>query len=497
MSAELSSADHCGVIATSGTDIDPADFGAGWWRLRHRGDFSWGLVTAGLDDWISGHVQKSDAVKEPIMALANISADSAIRIGHNRYITSGGSSIENAQPFLLTSDKYTLALAHNGNIPTEVVDRLRLYLRYKPEETASDSRVIAQLLLEQRDKHESWDDTFLTVLPHLAGAFSLVVVTDDKKLFAMRDPWGIRPLCIGKKDNTWVVASESVALDTMGATFVREVNPGEMVVFDPEGTVTVTQYGEAENKALCLVEMVYFSKVASKIDEETYLDKHQALGRAVGRRFLAKGIEVDHVIPILNSGKQMSIGVAEVLGMPQIVPITLSTDERSFIQNTPAARRAMVNKKHVIDGSYIAGQRILLCDDSLVRGTSLLALLENIKAHEPKEIHIVLGSEPLIDFCDLGVDLPRPEDLLAYRQIQDRPDWNENYDVMEWLARMEMAVAKYLDVDSVTYLDRAGVNEALGKQDDEMCRHCFGGTHPVRDHKRPHYIKDVPLERAV
>jgi amidophosphoribosyltransferase len=477
MSQEIKKLEHCGVIATIGSDITPADFTTGWQKLKNRGADACGLVTVTKQSTEIEHAQKCEAIR-------NRNEDAYIRLGHNRYATSGGGSLQNAQPFLLSSGKYRLGLAHNGNIPASIVTHLRTLLLEPVALDASDSYVMAAFLLESRPLYRNWEETFASVLPLFRGAFALACVTEDDVIYAIRDKWGIRPLCLGKKGKTWVVASESIAIESMGAEYVREVEPGEVVCLQAQKKCISFHYAKSKGERFCLLESIYFANNKSIRNGRTFEAGRKALGRAVASRFLSKRIPIDMVIPVLNSGKQMSMGVSEVLQMENIEAISIATQERSFIQNTPKTRREVVHAKHVVDGKIIEGKRLLLCDDSLVRGTSLDALLEKIKEHNPGEIHIVLGSEPVIDVCDLGIDLPTKQELLAYQVVQERPDWDDETSYFAWLTKVERLVAKTLGINSITYLDRASVNAALKSEDSQICRHCFGGEYPIKKSER-------------
>ncbi|MEP7167513.1 MAG: phosphoribosyltransferase family protein [Candidatus Woesebacteria bacterium] len=476
MSAELQNTEKCGVIATIGHDISPEYFIAGWRRLKNRGADAWGLITV-----LKARMKVEYATK--CEGVENAKINSSVRLGHNRYATSGGGSFQNAQPFLVQSGTFTLGLAHNGNIPAQIITHLRTLLLEPVPVDASDSYIMAKFLLESRALYKTWNDTFIAVLPLFRGAFSLACVTDEDVLYAIRDKWGIRPLCVGKKADTWIVASESIAIDAMGATYQREVKPGEIIRLKAGAQSSSSMYAKSKGEHFCTLESIYFANNKSIRKGRTIESARRALGRAVARRFLSKRIAIDLVVPVLNSGKQMSMGVSEVLQMDNIEAIRLSTQERSFIQNTPEARKRLVYAKHVVDGAIIDGKRLLLCDDSLVRGTSLGSLLEKIKEHGPREIHIVLSSEPVIDICDLGIDLPTREELLAYQVNQDRPDFADEPAYFSWLKEIENLVAKRLGVDSITYLDRMSVNLALHRQENQMCRHCFGGTYPIKDYQ--------------
>ncbi|NCN82563.1 MAG: hypothetical protein GW947_01225 [Candidatus Pacebacteria bacterium] len=473
--------------------MSPADFAAGWWRLRHRGDDAWGLLTRSGQITQLEHVQASNG-SSPIHDLRNIHTAANLRVAHDRYVTSGPRRPENAQPFFLSDGAFTLGLAHNGNLPVAVVQRLRELLHKPLPVIASDSWVMTQFLLESRQKYKTWEETFVAMLPLLQGAFSLACLTDENVIYAIRDPWEIRPLCLGRKNETWVVASESVALANMGAQYVREVEPGEIVRLNPDGSSGSTLYAQADERR-CVLETIYFSKNESVHDGQTIREQRRRLGELVGARFKEKKIAIDCVIPILNSGKQMSIGVSHALEMDNTEAISIATELRSFIQNTPTARTEIVNQKHVVDGGYIQGKRILLCDDSLVRGTSLSALLAKIREHNPAEIHIVLGSEPVVDICEWGIDLPTREELFVFQLLQTRPDWNNTEEYEAWLSKVEHLVAKKLGVDSVTYLDRTSVNKALKRSENQLCRHCFGGSDPIENNPPTYRVEHLEALR--
>jgi|GEM_PF-4526 len=482
MSQEIENTEKCGVIGAIGGRVSLADFKKGFMALQHRGADAAGMV-AKQDKQLSV-LHKNGEISDLFLEHSAHTHAQAL-LGHNRYATSAGVSLSNAQPFLLTSERFQLALAHNGNLPDECVESLRLLLQGKYPTGASDSYLMTSTLLLERLKYQNWEETLLKTLPLFQGAFSLIGITDEGSMFGIRDPWGIRPLCLGKKDQTWVLVSESVALDAMGAEYFRELLPGEMITISADGKLGSIMYAvTSQPEQRCALESIYFAKNQSYDGKTKMFERRRELGRMAGRRFQQKHIPIDVVIPILNSGKEMSLGVSDALNMANTAAIKVRGKKRSFIQSDDSQRQNAVHQKHIVDGLQIKNQRILLCDDSLVRGTSLKGLIDKIKElkdQQPAEIHLVLGSEPVVNICDLGIDLPDKAQLLAAR-IGGKT-----------VSELEKRVAKELGIKSVTYLDRQSVEAAFGLSGNEMCWHCFGGPHPINHRRRPLYrSENVP-----
>src|SRR5258708_6229641 len=313
MSQELHSTEKCGVIGVVGEYLSVQDFANGFSARQHRGGDAAGVLSLSgksvtVDDVMGG----IEDLFEETTGVENYT----VLIGHNRYTTSAGMSMSNAQPFFFKQGKHSLGLAHNGNIPTEYLRSLKKMLTRAPSAESSDSYILTKILLRARTKHASWMDTFVTTLALFKGAFSLICVTEEGCIYAIRDPWGIRPLCLGKRDGAWVVVSETVALDAMGAQYVREVLPGEIICLRPDGTSLSILYAKHIIKEhRCLLETIYFYKNKSFDGRSHVWEQRRALGRSVAARFAHKNIPIDLVIPILNSGKEMAIGASDVLGM--------------------------------------------------------------------------------------------------------------------------------------------------------------------------------------
>lgn len=468
--------EKCGVFAITGNDLDTASLKLGFETLQNRGEDAAGMVWMQNGEFV--HLHRRGRI-ETLFEQQDFKTCPSLFLGHNRYATSGSNGMENTQPFLRSSGIFSLALADNGNLPEKELSPLRAELETQLPEGASDTAVMTSFLLENRKKHESWTETFLQSLPHFHGAFSLICATEERALYAARDPWGIRPLCLGRKNHSWVLASESSALAAMGADYFREVLPGELIRIDSEGEFQSYIYAAGVPEQRCLLESIYFSRNQS-FDGQEIKNKRRNFGREAAKRFKQKGIPIDLVIPILNSGLEMTLGAAEELSTIHVEAIHVNGKKRSFIQNSPEERERTVHEKHIIDSAKIRGKRILLCDDSLVRGVSLSVLIKKIRAldHQPAEIHILLGSEPIVDICELGVDLASPDELLAGNLKNTS------------LEEIERLAAQRLQVDSVTYLDSHGIESAMGEAKESMCRSCFGGANPL-NHREPIFRSDV------
>lgn len=483
MSSSIANAEKCGVIGMTGQNLEMADFHEAHQKLQHRGDGMSGVSKFQGDTLTTVHW---------LGKISDVPAQTDERqlqtvIGHNRYATSGEPSLANAQPYTVRDGAFALSLGHNGNIPEKCIKAVRESLPIEIRADASDSVILTEALMAARKRHPTWLETFIMTLPDFSGAFSLVCTTEEGFIYAARDPWGIRPLCIGRKDDSWIVASETVALDVIGAEYMRELLPGELICLKPNGDFDSVIYGvSSEGNRRCALEDIYFTRNKSYQEGAAIWQRRQALGRAAAARFKQKEIEIDLVVPILNSGKKMAVGVAEALEVELLEAIGVNGNKRTFIQNSQTERKKAVHEKHIVFNpehqDSISGKRILLCDDSIIRGNSLDGLIEKVHAvkeeQRPTEIHVLIGSEPVVDTCDLGIDIPDQKNLLAVRLGGDT------------IAEVEQRVATYLGVDSVTYTDRESMSQALSQSSQERCWHCFGGDHPINGDKMPVYRAD-------
>lgn len=472
--------EKCGIIGMIGKDIPVLEFSQAFAPLQNRGEDAAGVVA--LNKKGDFQVVKNAG---PIIELfseksSKLPKKSNLWIGHNRYATSAGTTEDNIQPFIGKNGNYFLALGHNGNLITDSVANLGVWVNERAVPGTSDSALMTSLLLQERPKYASWQETFIHELPKFRGSFSLVMITEEKKLYVVRDPWGVRPLSIGRKNQNWIVASETTSFNAIGANYIREVLPGELICFDQSQSYRSIIYStrnQPENR--CILETHYFSNSKSFDGYARIAYQREELGRGVAERFRKKNIEVDCVVPVLNSGLHVAKGVATALDLPLSNAVKVNGKKRTFIQNTTKKRKAAVYEKHVVLPQEITGKTILLADDSLVRGTSLGILIEKIRFAGPKAIHVILGSPPVIDTCDLGVDLPRQKDLLAAK-------WREFP-----LEKIERLTADFLGVDSVTFSENMIVNHSLEKHAVDMCTHCFGGLHPVKEMPRPYFRSEL------
>jgi len=475
----------CGIFGSS--NLSWQCFSDGFSSLQHRGQDAAGWLS--FSDGKTQIFRQEGAILDALQeGIPHSQTASQLFIGHNRYATTGPKTPENIQPFHGTHSEYSLGLIHNGNLRPDCVSKLKSQLTLKPLPIlgSSDTSVLTNLLLQKRLSCSDWTETLQQVLPPLQGAFALLLITDEGTLYGVRDKWGIRPLVLGKDTRGgWCLASETVALTAAGCTFVREVKPGEVVHIHPDGkmssflytssTTDATLGTEGTHSNFCLLEIIYFSNARSLYKKRALSQTRYRLGQTAAKIFLAKHITIDKVVPILNGGKYFAQGAASVLGKPLEEAIVKNGNKRSFIANTIADREKIIHDKLLPLPKKLSGQKILLVDDSIVRGTSLRILLARVRQSvmEKKpavlpEIHLLVGSPPVVGTCDLGVDLADENDVLASR-------WKERP-----LAQTEEEMAHFFGVASITFTPVKRVMTTLGVKNNQLCYHCFGGEHPLQ-----------------
>jgi amidophosphoribosyltransferase len=382
-------------------------------------------------------------------------------IGHNRYSTAGGSLACNAQPLVESYVGGQVAIAHNGNLLN--ADALRGWFEQVGHlfHTTSDTEVIIHLLASPAQQRAV--DPLAATLRHLQGAFSVVVLFPNR-LEAARDPWGWRPLTVGRLDDgRYVVASETVALDVMGATIVRDVEPGEIVTIDDHGLHTRRFADAAPRLAQCVFEHVYFANPASAVFGQNV----QVARERMGERLAAEApVQADFVVPMPDSGRSAGIGYARAAGIPYreaIVPNRYVG--RTFIKPTQAERTAAVRLKLNVIHELVEGKRLIVVDDSVVRGTTTRAKIEQIRQAGAKEIHLRISCPPIRHPCYFGVDFADRDQLIAHNRTVDE-------------------IAAYLGVDSLHYLSRAGLLACMQRPGESYCTACFDGDYRL-DPERP------------
>jgi amidophosphoribosyltransferase len=404
--------------------------------LQHRGQESAGMAVYDTDGHIVHRVGMGK-VREVFPDTGAGLPASYCGIGHVRYSTTGSSCVENAGPFVVGNNNNhyeAIAVAHNGNLVNGPA--LRSLFPQDSLHSTTDSEAIALLLLHAQG--ETLRERMITVFPMLRGAYSLVILAEGK-LHAMRDPWGMRPLCIGRIGNNWIVASESCALDRIGATFVRKVEPGEFITIDEQGMRGEKLVSIARH-SLCVFEYIYFSDATSRVNDRYIYTVRESLGRELAREH---PVEADLVIPVPDSSIPAALGYAAESRIPFGMAIIKNRySDRSFIKPDQRLRQLEVDLKFNLVKPHISGKRLVVVDDSIVRGNTMKRLVAALRRYGAEEIHLRSSAPPLRHPCYFGIDIPQEEELIAAgRTVQE--------------------VADYIGVDSLGYLSVAGLGQAI------------------------------------
>src|SRR6266581_2041553 len=446
----------CGIIGVTGVPDASRVTYLGLYSLQHRGQESAGMVAvdgAGVARSHRGMGLVSDVFGESV--LAGLPGD--VAIGHTRYSTAGSSVLANAQPILAGYREGPLALAHNGNLTNAEALRSDLVAKGSIFQTSSDSEVLIHLIA--RSEAREPEDQLLDALERVDGAYSLVV-TVGRTLYAIVDPRGFRPLWLGKVGNGYVVASETCALDLIGATTVRELQPGEFLRIQgspPE--IDRLPALPAKPHRRCIFELVYFSRSDSTIFGRSVDRVRRALGRELATEHLAP--DADCVFSVPDSSNAMALGFAEQSGLKlEHALIRNHYVGRTFINPTQAARNAKVKIKFNPVREVLEGKKVVVVDDSLVRGTTSRGLVQMIRAAGAAEVHFRLASAPITGPCYYGIDTPTKSELIAATHSLDE-------------------IRRHLGVDSLGYLSLDGMRRAAGGDSTEFCDACFSGSYPT------------------
>ena len=444
--------ESCGVfgVYASGINVAQAAFFA-LFALQHRGQESAGIaVTDG--DGIKLHTNMglvSQAFTENDLALLK----GYIGIGHNRYSTTGSSRPVNAQPIIAKADGLTIALAHNGNILNFELLRDELQQRGYHFHTSSDSEIIANLILASPG--QNWQKKIEYAMHRLQGAYSLVILTEDK-LIGVRDSLGVRPLCLGTIDNGWSIASESCALDHIGAQFVREVEPGEIVIIDSQGMKSFKK--KNAKKALCIFEYIYFARPDSIIEGNLLYPLREAMGGRLAEEY---PVDADFVMGVPDSATASGIGYSNLSAIPYCEGLLKNRYVgRTFIEPDQRIRELGVQLKFNPLSRIIAGKKLIVVDDSIVRGTTTPHVVSLLKKAGAAEIHLRICAPPIRYPCFFGVDMAARWQLIAARKTVPE-------------------IREYLGVDSLGYLSLDGLIRAVGLPRDIFCLACFTGAYPI------------------
>ena len=453
--------DECGVMAVHSHPEASTLTYLGLHQLQHRGQESAGLVST---DGERMHVHKAMGLVVDIFSedvLNQLRGN--IAIGHTRYSTSGDSAILNAQPIMVDCNKGMLALAHNGNLVNAQEIRSRLEADGSIFQTSSDTEVIVHLIA--RSKEQALPEAVCDALRQTEGAFSLVMMTRDR-IFAVRDPRGFRPLSMGRISNgagserdTIVFASETCAFDLIGATYERDIKPGELVVVGPEGVFS-RFYATETKQTSCIFEHVYFSRPDSVIFGRSVQTSREAMGRQLARE---APVEADLVVPVPDSGVAAALGYSSESGLPfRFGLIRNHYVGRTFIEPEQRVRDFGVKLKLNPVRSILAGKRIILVDDSIVRGTTSRKIVRMMRDAGAREIHMRISCPPTISPCYYGVDTPVKSQLIA-----------ANKSVEE--------IRDYIGADSLAYLSLEGLREACAEgEKTTYCTSCYTGVYPTK-----------------
>ncbi len=452
--------DECGVFGLYGPEHDVARLAYfALFALQHRGQESAGIATASRGGSIMA-IRDQGLVSQVFNEHTLRSLVGDMAIGHVRYSTTGSSEWENAQP-IVRDDHRTLALAHNGNLINAVELHAELRGRDVPFRSTSDSEIIAALLATH--PAERIEDAVADVLPRLQGAFSTVVMTEDA-VVAFRDPHGLRPLALGMIEDAatgnaaYCVASESCAFDLIGARYLRDVQPGEMVTLTAGG-IRTRMVTEGARRAFCIFEYIYFARPDSRMAGTVLQVARAKMGEILWRE---APVEADLVIPVPDSGNAAARGLARAAGLPQDDGFIKNRYvARTFIQPGQELRRQGLRLKFNPLPEVVAGQRLIVVDDSIVRGNTTRQIVKMLREAGAAEVHLRISAPPIKHPCHYGIDMSTREEMIAHgRSVQE--------------------VADELAADSLHYLSLDGVYEAVGATRETHCDACFSGEYPLQ-----------------
>ncbi len=442
----------CGVVAIYNHPDAARMAYLGLHQLQHRGQESAGIVSS---DGKKLYTHLGMGLVSDVFNQATLDKlPGRLAIGHVRYATSGASSLVNAQPIVVKAARGQMALAHNGNLTNALHIRNQLEYQGSIFQTSSDSEVVLHLIAKSpaSDLVSALRDAFTQV----QGAYSIVIATPDA-IYAIRDPWGVRPLHLGRLNGTYAVASETCAFDIIGAKLVRQVNPGEIVAIDGKGMRTVAKLSPAQH-AHCVFEYVYFSRPDSQIFGKSVYEVRREMGRQLARE---APVKADVVMAVPDSASVAAIGYAEESGLPlEIGMIRSHYVGRTFIEPKQSIRDFGARMKYSPVPQVLKGKRVVLVDDSIVRGTTSKKIIRMLKRAGAKSIHMRVSSPPVIGPCFYGIDTPTKEELIGSHMSVEK-------------------IRRYLNADSLKYLSLNGMLKATGMEPKNFCVACFTDKYPI------------------
>ncbi|MQG88977.1 MAG: amidophosphoribosyltransferase [SAR202 cluster bacterium] len=447
--------EECGIVGAYIPEENVARINFfGLFALQHRGQESAGIATSQGDEI---YLQAQMGLVSQVFREENlISLPGHLGIGHTRYSTMGGSKQYNAQPLLAEGQRGQIAVAHNGNVINAADLRTELAEEFDCKfEKSSDTEVIAELFAKAPGK--DWFDVSAYAMRRLKGAYSLTIMTNNK-LIAVRDPLGIRPLCLGTLNGGYVVASETAALDNLGAEFVRELENGETVIIDESGIRSRIWSGANSAHAMCVFEQIYFARPDSVLNGELAYETRQRLGAEV---YKEHPVDADIVVGIPDSSIPHAVGLAAEAKIPYAEAIIRNRYVgRTFIQPDQRSRAQGVQTKFNPMRGVIQGKRLLVVDDSIVRSTTITRVIRMLRKAGAEEVHVRVASPPIKSTCHFGVDMATLGELIAANKTLDE-------------------ITEYIGADSLAYLSVDGLMRAVRAPKEEYCKGCFTGDYPI------------------
>jgi len=463
--------EECAIFGIYGSSDASAHTALGLHALQHRGQEATGIVCYDgahfhqhRDLGLVGEVFDKPQVMQKLKGYA--------AIGHNRYSTTGDTVLRNVQPIFADFDFGGLAIAHNGNLTNAYLLRKELVRRGCLFQSTMDTEVINHLI--SRSNYSTVVDRLIDALGQVKGAYSLVMLTNDG-LIGVRDPLGVRPLVLGKLDDAWILSSETCGLDIIGARFVRDVEPGEIVFAGKDGLKSIKPFTRQQRR-FCIFEHIYFARPDSRVEGLGVYDVRKRIGVELAKE---SHVPADIIVPVPDSGVPAAMGYAHQSGIPfELGIIRNHYVGRTFIEPADHIRHLGVRLKHNANRATIEGKRVILVDDSIVRGTTSVKIVAMVRAAGAREVHMRIAAPPTTDSCYYGVDTPERDKLLA--------------------ARLDVqGMAKFIGVDSLAFVSMDGLYRAVNEPgrndaDPRFCDACFTGDYPISLDDR-----DGPEERQL
>ena len=453
--------EECAVFGIQGSPDAGANTALGLHALQHRGQEATGIVSWDGSQFHAhrglGHVGKNfgDSSSGAVRELVGHAA-----IGHNRYSTTGGTNLRNVQPLFAEIELGGLAICHNGNLTNALELRRDLVKQGCLFQSTTDTETIVHLIA--RSIATTFAERMVDAMQQIEGAFSLVCLTQDA-MIGVRDPLGVRPLVLGKLGEAHILASETCAFDIIGAEFERDIAPGEMVILSQEGIRSLKPFALKPGR-FCVFEYIYFARPDSLVEGRSVYDARREIGAELARE---SPVDADVVVPVPDSGVPAAVGFAAASGIPfELGIIRNHYVGRTFIEPSDHVRHLGVKLKHNANRSQLEGNRVILVDDSIVRGTTSIKIVEMVRAAGAREVHMRIASPPTTHSCFYGVDTPEREKLLAARMTVEE-------------------MAEYIGVDSLAFISTDGLYRAMGEpgrdpNQPRFCDACLTGDYPIR-----------------